>query len=193
MNAGVASVANSDEAVSPAFQKMFELWTQLTTNTKPFLVLICWGRAGLNRDTWFYRSTLEWYASTIWPIWNDVADGAAGLQLVKGPQHRLLVTVTFGSALTTDRLTTFCARPPRSTMRGLVGCFELGHASPQYITLHMSRHCQYHHRHRRQRLMSVRLPLHAASDEGGTSTGLCLMRYLSWPKNTGDVKASYQE
>ncbi len=91
------------------------------------------------------------------PMWNDVADGAAGPQFDNGPQHRLRVTTLWVfhhekhfPAPTTDRLITFCARPPWSSLSDLVGCFEHG--------LHMSQH------HPRQTVMSMRLLLHASED-----------------------------
>ncbi len=59
-------------------------------------------------------------------MWNEVFDGAAGLQLVKGPQHRL-TTVTILRIFHHEKhylaLTSFCARPLRSTMSNAVDLF----------------------------------------------------------------------
>ncbi len=66
----------------------------------------------------------------------------------------------------TDWQSSTHAPPPRSTMNDPAGFFEHGHASPQYLTHHMSQH------HPRQTVMSMRLLLHASED-------LCSSRHCS--------------
>ncbi len=59
-------------------------------------------------------------------MWNEVSGGATGLQLVKGPQHRL-TTVTILRIFHHEKhyfaLTSFCARHLRSTMSYVVDVF----------------------------------------------------------------------
>ncbi len=59
-------------------------------------------------------------------MWNEVPDGAAGLQLVKRLQHRL-TTVTILRIFHHEKhqlaLTSFCARPLQSTMSNAVDLF----------------------------------------------------------------------
>ncbi len=59
-------------------------------------------------------------------MWNEVSDGAAGLQLIKRPHHRL-TTVTILRIFHHEKpfpvLTSFCARLLRSTTSNVVDLF----------------------------------------------------------------------
>ncbi len=65
-------------------------------------------------------------------MWNVVVDGAAGVQLVKRPQHRLISEPILRHfhhekhcvTLSTTRGTPFCASPSRGTKGDLVGLYQ---------------------------------------------------------------------
>ncbi len=59
-------------------------------------------------------------------MWNDLSDDALGLQLVNGPQHRIItVNVSvFHHEKHFLTLTSFCVRPLRSTTSQLVGIYQ---------------------------------------------------------------------